>query len=91
MQRTIVTVSKMRICDLAIGDVMNRDPDSMTGWFTIHEIRRLHNGDLNISSGSSGRGITGQDFDIVGVQVPMLIEQAGDHPPVDGLGAVNAA
>ena len=28
MQRTIVNISKMRISDLLVGDVMNRDPDS---------------------------------------------------------------
>ena len=91
MQRTIVKISKMRICDLVVGDVMNRDPDSMTGWFVVQGVRRLHNGDLNVSSESGGVGVTGRDFDIVGVQVPTLVEQDCDPPASGGLAAVNTA
>lgn len=77
MQRTIVQVAMMRIIDLAVGDVMNRDPAATSGWFVVEEIRRLPSGELNVTNTSSKDSIMGAAHDIVGVQVPKIVEQAG--------------
>jgi len=64
----------MRIVDLAIGDVTNHDPAATSGWFVIQEIRRLPSGDLNVTNTASNASIMGTDYDIVGVQVPKIVE-----------------
>jgi hypothetical protein len=77
MPRTIVQVARMRIIDVAIGDVMNRDPEATSGWFVVDEIRRLPSGDLNVTGTSTRDSIMGADNDIVGVQVPKIVEGSG--------------
>lgn len=81
MQRTIVQIARMRIIDLAVGDVMNRDPEATSGWFVVEDIRRLHNGQLNITNTATKVSMMGDDHDIVGVQIPKLVERAESQPP----------
>lgn len=76
MERKIVHVAMIRIVDIAVGDVMNRDPAAMSGWFVVDEIRRLPSGQLNVTSTSSRDSIMGSDHDIVGVQVPQVVEHS---------------
>jgi hypothetical protein len=77
MERTTVHVALMRIVDLAIGDVVNRDPTAMSGWFAVDGIRRLPSGQLNVTNTSSRDSVMGADYDIVGVQVPKVVEHSG--------------
>ncbi len=74
MQRTIIELVKMRLADLEVGDVVNRDPESGEGWFRVGEVRRLPSGEVNVSSANSRSTIMGDDFDIVAVQLPRVVE-----------------
>lgn len=78
MQRTPVEIDTMRIIDLAIGDVINRDPTARGGWFVVDEIRRLPSGEINVTSPRSRESVMGTDHDIVGVQVPKVVERGGE-------------
>ena len=77
MQRTIVNVARMRIIDLAVGDVINRDTEAASGWFEVAEIRRLPDGDLSVSGTATRDNVMGRENDIVGVQIPKVVEQNG--------------
>lgn len=77
MQRTFVRVELMRILDLAVGDVVNREPGAWSGWFVVGEIRRLPNGEINVTSTSSRESVMGAPHDIVGVQVSKAVEHHG--------------
>ncbi len=80
MRRTILQFAKMRLVDLDVGDVVSQDPDAATGWFTIDEIRRLPNGDLNVTNVSAHGSLMGSDNDVVSVQVPKVVDLG--TPPV---------
>jgi hypothetical protein len=77
MQRTFVRVATMRILDLAVGDVVNRDPAASSGWFVVEEIRRLPSGEINVTNASSRGSVMGAPHDIVGVQVSNVGEHSG--------------
>lgn len=81
MQRTIVQVTRMRIVDLVIGDVVNHDPAATTGWFPIEEIRRLPNGDVNVTNAGSKGSVMATDYDIVGVQVTKRVDDGKQPTP----------
>jgi len=76
MQRTTVQIAKMRMIDLAVGDEMNSDPDATKGWFVVEGMRRLPSGELNVTNESTKNSIIGEEYDIVGVQVPKVTGQA---------------
>ena len=69
MQRTFVRIATMRILDLAVGDVVNRDAGASSGWFVVEEIRRLPSGEINATNAASKGSVMGAPHDIVGVQV----------------------
>ena len=77
MQRTFVRIATMRILDLAVGDVVNREPDARSGWFVVEDIRRLPSGEINVTNAASKRSVVGAPHDIVGVQVAKNVEQSG--------------
>ena len=74
MQRTFVRVATMRFLDLAVGDVVNPEPDARSGWFVVEEIRRLPSGAINVTNAASKGSVMGAPHDIVGVQVSKVIE-----------------
>lgn len=76
MQRTIVQVTRMRIIDLAVGDIVNHDPAATKGWFPIEEIRRLPSGDINVTNAATRDSVMVRDYDIVGVQVTKRVDYA---------------
>ena len=80
MQRTIVQVTRMRIIDLAVGDIVNNDPTATTGWFPIEEIRRLPNGDINVTNVATRDSVMARDYDIVGVQVTKRVDDGKPAP-----------
>ena len=69
MQRPTVRVTKMRIWDLRPGDVVNRDPEAMQGWFSLTELRPLHDGSVSVVSPVITLTFGGCPDDLVGVQV----------------------
>lgn len=77
MERTFVRIATMRILDLAVGDVVNPEPDARSGWFVIEEIRRLPSGDINVTNTASKGSVMGAPHDIVGVQVSKVLEHGG--------------
>lgn len=68
MNRNFVKVARIRIEDIRIGDVVNRDPESETGWFEVHETQILFNGDLQLVDRTELVTISGPYFSLVGVQ-----------------------
>jgi len=74
MHRTLVQVVKMRMGDLLVGDVINKNPDDPRGWFTVHELQELPNNGLAVLASTSKNSINGSPDDIVGVQVRQAVD-----------------
>ncbi len=91
MKRTFVHVATMRILDLAIGDVVNHDPAAFHGWFVVEEIRRLPDGDINVTNRSSRSSMVGAPHDMVGVQVSEVREHQHAAAPRLDAGSPTAA
>jgi hypothetical protein len=70
----MVQVVKMRMGDLLVGDVINKNPDEPRGWFTVHELQDLPNNGLAVLASTSKNSINGSPDDIVGVQVRQTVE-----------------
>lgn len=87
MQRTFVRVATMRILDLAVGDVVNPELGAWSGWFVVEEIRRLPNGEINVTNTSSRASVMGAPHDLVGVQVCVAVEHHGAPPPGESTAA----
>ncbi len=64
----------MRMGDLLVGDVINKNPDDPRGWFTVHELQELPNNGLAVLASTSKNSINGSPDDIVGVQVRQTVE-----------------
>jgi hypothetical protein len=79
MQRPTVRVTKMRIKDLRPGDVVNKDPEAMQGWFALSELRPLHDGSVSVVSPVITLTFSGYPDDLVGVQV--LVPMDFPSPP----------
>ena len=67
----------MRMGDLLVGDIINKNPDEPRGWFEVHELQELPNNGLAVLASTAKNSINGSPDDIVGVQV----RQAVDLPP----------
>ena len=70
----MVQVVKMRMGDLLVGDVINKNPDEPRGWFTVHELQELPNNGLAVLAATSKNSINGSPDDIVGVQVRQTVD-----------------
>lgn len=79
MQRPTVRVARMRIKDLRPGDVVNKDPEAMQGWFALTELRPLHDGSVSVVSPVIALTFSGYPDDLVGVQV--LVPMDFHTPP----------
>ncbi len=64
----------MRMGDLLVGDVINKNPDDPRGWFTVHELQELPNNGLAVLASTSKNSINGSPDDIVGVQVRQTVD-----------------
>ncbi|MFN3215756.1 MAG: hypothetical protein ACE367_04610 [Acidimicrobiales bacterium] len=80
MQRPTVRVTRMRIKDLRPGDVVNKDPEAMQGWFAVTELRPLHDGSVSVVAKVITLTFSGYPDDLVGVQV--LVPMDFPAPPV---------
>ena len=76
MQRTFVRVAMMRVLDLVVGDVVNREPGASAGWFEVEEIRRLPNGEISVTNTTCRASVIGAPYDMVGVQMTKVLEHA---------------
>lgn len=79
MQRPTVRVTLMRIKDLRPGDVVNKDPEAMQGWFALTELRPLHDGSVSVVSPVMTLTFSGFPDDLVGMQVLVPLDFAA--PP----------
>lgn len=79
IDRNIVQVARMRMEDAMVGDVVNRMPDATGGWFKIGIIEKLFDGKTQFSSPDRKITLSGESYDICGVQVLKAIEM---EPPV---------
>jgi hypothetical protein len=79
MQRPTVRVTLMRIKDLRPGDVVNKDPEAMQGWFALTELRPLHDGSVSVVSPVITLTFSGYPDDLVGMQV--LVPLGVASPP----------
>lgn len=68
VKRNFVKVARMRIEDVHVGDVVNRDPESELDWFEVEEITVLFNGNLQLADRSALQTVSGSYYTIVGVQ-----------------------
>ncbi len=82
MERNIVQVARMRMEDAVCGDVVNRVPDNTGGWFEIGIIEILFDGKTQFSSPDRKITLSGNSYDICGVQVLKSIPMAMPEPPV---------
>lgn len=80
MQRNFVKVARVRIEDIQVGDVVNRDPDAETGWFEVDCITVLFNDDLQLADRTELLTLSGPFFTIVGVQFVTAAE-VPQQPP----------
>lgn len=69
VKRRVISVIQSRMEDVAVGDVVNRNPDAQKGWFRVVEISTLFNGELQLSDETELVTIAATNMDIVGVQV----------------------
>ncbi len=81
MARNIVQVARMRMCDVVAGDVVNRVPDATGGWFQVGIIETLFDGKTQFSSGDRRTTLSGEPWDICGVQVIKPIEMELPEAP----------
>lgn len=84
MERRIVEVLRLRVSDVMVGDVINRDPAATGGWFSVHELNQLPNGDINAVGSSAKLSIVAGPYDIVGLQVEKGENVAVAPPAIPG-------
>ncbi len=64
----------MRMKDVAIGDVVSRTPHDREGWFQVGVISRMFDGKLQVTDAGGDLAVSGNDFDLIGVQVITELE-----------------
>lgn len=81
-QRQFAKVARMRISDVEIGDVVNKYPESESGWFVVAQINRLFDGKLQVSDFALDQAVSGEDFDMIGVQFVSMVT-VEEQPELD--------
>ena len=80
VKRNFVKIARIRIEDVQIGDVVNRDPEKEVGWFEVERISTLFNGELQLADRTSLITISGPFFTLVGVQFVSEAEVPNQPP-----------
>ncbi|NNE72921.1 MAG: hypothetical protein HKN26_04600 [Acidimicrobiales bacterium] len=80
MKRYIVQVARMRMADVVVGDIVNRNPDDVRSWFQVASVSLLHNGSMALADEASQNTATGKGFDIIGVQIAKAIDVPDRDP-----------
>lgn len=81
IDRNIVQVARIRMEDALVGDVVNRAPDVTGGWFKIGIIETLFDGKTQFSSPDRKVTLSGESYDICGLQVLKSIEMEAPIAP----------
>lgn len=82
MERKLIDVVKMRVTDVMVGDVINKDPESTSGWFAVHELQQLPSGEINAVGATSKLSIVAGPYDIVGVQIQETLQVSVAPPAI---------
>lgn len=78
MARWHVQVVQMRARDVRRGDVVARDLHRPDGWFRVHEILILPDGQVNVLDKSNQRSFTAGPYDLIGLQTPIPLPAEAD-------------
>lgn len=78
MTRWHVHVVQLRARDVHKGDVVSRDPARTDGWFRVHEVKALPDGNINILDKGNVRGFIAGPFDLIGLQTPVPLPAEAD-------------
>lgn len=80
--RRSIKVIKSRLEDIAVGDVVNRNPEAEQGWFTVAAISTLFNGHIQIADETEQLTVSGDNMDMVGLQLveEVLLDDRGLVP-----------
>lgn len=78
MTRWHVHVVQLRARDVHKGDVVSRDPARTDGWFRVHEVKALPDGNINILDKGNVRGFIAGPFDLIGLQTPVPLAAEAD-------------
>jgi hypothetical protein len=65
---------QVRMSDLHIGDIVNKNHVDARGWFEVIELQDLPNGGVAVHAASEKDSINGAPYDIVGVQLCTAVE-----------------
>lgn len=84
MKRRAIHVIKSRLEDIEVGDVVNRNPDAESGWFTVNEVSTLFNGHLQLADETEQLTVSGDHKDMVGLQLveELILDERGVIAPV---------
>jgi hypothetical protein len=87
---------QLRARDVHKGDVVSRDPARTDGWFRVHEVKALPDGNINILDKGNVRGFIAGPFDLIGLQTPVPLPAEADvtlarRRPQDQGGPADAA
>ena len=78
MTRWHVQVVQLRARDVRRGDVVARDPRRLDGWFRVHEVASLPDGQVNVIDKGNVRSFTAGPYDLVGLQTPVELPAEAD-------------
>lgn len=73
MSRWQVNVVLVRARDVVTGDVVARDLTAQIGWFRVHSVNVLPDGQINILDRENVRSFIMGPFDLVALQTPAPI------------------
>ncbi len=80
MQRTIVQVMQVRMCDVLPGDIVNKKADSPIGWFECTGLHDLPNNGIVVQAHSDRDSVNGTIYDMIGVQITKVVEVPDSQP-----------
>lgn len=64
----------VRMADVVPGDIVNKNPEGLTGWFECTGLQDLPNGGIVILAESDRNSVNGEINDMVGVQLTKVVE-----------------
>ena len=74
MSRWQVHVVLIRARDVEVGDVVARDAGAQSGWFRVHSVNVLPDGQINILDRGNVRSFIMDPLDLVALQTPAPLD-----------------
>jgi hypothetical protein len=65
---------QVRMADIRPGNIINKNHDDPRGWFEVHQLQELPNGDIAVLAATEKNSINGGAHDIVGVQLRKTVQ-----------------